>query len=104
MVAPCLHAHFPALNLKLLFTIVLACLRPQPAEFCDGGTLKTAIDDGRLHDVSGDGSPRPVMSCILQLAVDIAAGMAHVHSRNIVHGDLVGAGGGVSVAAVLCCC
>jgi serine/threonine protein kinase len=25
---------------------------------------------------------------ILQLATDVAAGMAHVHSRNVVHGDL----------------
>lgn len=69
--------------------MLLTCLLIY-AEFCDGGTLKSAIDEGRLHDVSGGGPPRPVMSCILQLAVDIAAGMAHVHSRNIVHGDLVG--------------
>jgi serine/threonine protein kinase len=29
-----------------------------------------------------------LQSHILQVATDIAAGMAHVHSRNIVHGDL----------------
>ncbi len=57
------------------------------AEFCDSGTLKAAIDDGKLHDLSS-GAPRPVMSHILQLATDIAAGMSHVHSRRVVHGDL----------------
>ncbi|KAL6753218.1 kinase-like domain-containing protein [Haematococcus lacustris] len=56
-------------------------------EFCNGGTLRSAVDEGMLHDMSG-GTPRPVMSHILELALDIAAGMAHVHSRNIVHGDL----------------
>lgn len=46
---------------------------PVPQEYCDGGTLRAAIDDGKLHDIS-TGTPRPVMRHILQLATDIAAG------------------------------
>lgn len=57
-------------------------------EYCDGGTLKAAIDDGKLHEVLADGQQRPALAWILQIATDIAAGMSHVHSRNVVHGDL----------------
>lgn len=55
-------------------------------EFCDGGTLKNVIDDGHLHTT--DERKEPLMGPIIQLAIDMAVGMAHVHSRNIVHGDL----------------
>ncbi|KAL6752544.1 hypothetical protein V8C86DRAFT_584686 [Haematococcus lacustris] len=56
-------------------------------EFCDGGTLTAAVDGGMLEDMTAD-QPQPNMAHVLQLATDIAAGMAHVHSRNVVHGDL----------------
>ncbi|KAJ9505950.1 hypothetical protein QJQ45_002740 [Haematococcus lacustris] len=56
-------------------------------EFCDGGTLTAAVDGGMLEDMTAD-QPQPIMAHVLQLATDIAAGMAHVHSRNVVHGDL----------------
>ncbi|GFH10751.1 protein kinase domain-containing protein [Haematococcus lacustris] len=56
-------------------------------EFCEGGTLTAAVDGGMLEDITAD-QPQPIMAHVLQLATDIAAGMAHVHSRNVVHGDL----------------
>ncbi|GFH13187.1 protein kinase domain-containing protein, partial [Haematococcus lacustris] len=60
---------------------------PAHSEFCDGGTLTAAVDGGMLEDMTAD-QPQPIMAHVLQLATDIAAGMAHVHSRNVVHGDL----------------
>ncbi|KAJ9525252.1 hypothetical protein QJQ45_020784 [Haematococcus lacustris] len=76
------HAPAPAPVTSLLLLVPL-----RDTEFCDGGPLHTAIDEGLLQDVSS-GQPRPATAHVLQLATDIAAGMAHVHSRNVVHGDL----------------
>ncbi|KAI8472037.1 MAG: hypothetical protein J3K34DRAFT_520076 [Monoraphidium minutum] len=55
-------------------------------EFCNGGSLRQAVD-GRLvlWDEAAGG---PNMREILSAALDIATGMEHIHSKQIVHGDL----------------
>jgi len=54
-------------------------------EFCDGGSLAQAIDRGVFMDQrTGDRK----LEHILQVASDIARGMAYIHERQVVHGDL----------------
>ncbi|GFH21623.1 protein kinase domain-containing protein [Haematococcus lacustris] len=53
-------------------------------EYCDGGTLKSAVDSGAFKL---DGHT-PDMLTIVQVALDIACGLQHIHSNNIIHGDL----------------
>ena len=52
-------------------------------EYCDAGTLADAVRGGRL-------GPRgqPDMARALARLRDVAAGMAYLHSRNTLHGDL----------------
>ena len=77
-------------------------------EFCDLGNLRDALDQGFLmiknapppgRSVSRRqllGAPPPALqqqqqadySAVLDTAVDIACGMTHLHSMNIVHADL----------------
>ncbi|KAG2499268.1 hypothetical protein HYH03_002846 [Edaphochlamys debaryana] len=52
-------------------------------ELCDGGALSSALYGGRF---TCDG--RPDLPIILALALDICRGMAYLHERGIVHGDL----------------
>ncbi|PNH12347.1 Tyrosine-protein kinase Fyn [Tetrabaena socialis] len=54
-------------------------------EFCDVGSLAAALDAGVVGSVCAGGAQAV---CALTLALDVACGMAHIHSRNIVHGDL----------------
>ncbi|KAG2441405.1 hypothetical protein HYH02_009993 [Chlamydomonas schloesseri] len=56
-------------------------------EYCEGGSLREGIDQGRLHKALAPDSPIGVLLGLC-LALDVAAGMAHVHARGIVHGDL----------------
>ncbi|GIL67909.1 hypothetical protein Vafri_21128 [Volvox africanus] len=54
-------------------------------EFADGGTLRRALDSGAFHEPHL-GLPR--MDMILDIAQGVAAALAHLHSKNVVHGDL----------------
>ncbi|KXZ48446.1 hypothetical protein GPECTOR_28g856 [Gonium pectorale] len=54
-------------------------------EYCDGGTLKDALDGSRWSDPeTGMGQPEVAV----RVALEIAAGMTYIHARNIIHGDL----------------
>ncbi|GIL90997.1 hypothetical protein Vretimale_17053 [Volvox reticuliferus] len=53
-------------------------------EFCDGGSLANALDARAFHDPAG----MPNLALTLCTLADIARGMAHIHSRSIIHGDL----------------
>ncbi|KAG2486104.1 hypothetical protein HYH03_015199 [Edaphochlamys debaryana] len=54
-------------------------------EFCDLGSLATAIGTGVSGSVLAGGVEA---LCALSIALDVACGMSYIHSRNIVHGDL----------------
>ncbi|GLC35392.1 hypothetical protein PLESTM_000315000 [Pleodorina starrii] len=54
-------------------------------EYCNGRTLREALDRGLAGRVRLGGAPRHLA---LRLALDVARGMEHIHSRHIVHGDL----------------
>jgi serine/threonine protein kinase len=56
---------------------------PQVVEFCDAGTLADAVRSGKL-------GPRgaPDIARVLVRLRDIASGLAYLHSRNVLHGDL----------------
>lgn len=55
-------------------------------EYCDGGTLRDALDAGRFlsrHSTTG-----VQYLTVLQIAREVARGMQHLHSLDIVHADL----------------
>ncbi|GLI67387.1 hypothetical protein VaNZ11_011570 [Volvox africanus] len=54
-------------------------------EYCELGTLKAAIDQGYFKSLAG-GSPN--LAFMLTVALDMALGLEHVHSKNVVHGDV----------------
>lgn len=56
-------------------------------ELCDMGSLSAAVDRGMLcvGHVKGEG---PDMRAVLETAVEIARGMAYLHSRDVLHADL----------------
>ncbi|KAG2484809.1 hypothetical protein HYH03_016461 [Edaphochlamys debaryana] len=53
-------------------------------EFCDAGSLASALDRRLFHDGAG----MPNLALTLCTLADIARGMSHIHARSIVHGDL----------------
>ena len=53
-------------------------------EFCNGGSLSEAITDGLFGLKSSSTHWQQVLSVLL----DVARGMAHIHSMRICHGDL----------------
>ncbi|KAI8472786.1 MAG: hypothetical protein J3K34DRAFT_519492 [Monoraphidium minutum] len=57
-------------------------------EYCDKGCLQDAIDRGWLRDSPSFTTGRPNILAVLTTAREIASGMAYLHSRDIVHGDL----------------
>ncbi|GHJ42776.1 hypothetical protein Cs7R123_01180 [Catellatospora sp. TT07R-123] len=54
------------------------------AEYVPGGSLREAIDDGRLYG----GGPDEMLARLLDLAVQLAWGLAHAHRRGLVHQDV----------------
>ncbi|GFR50775.1 hypothetical protein Agub_g13040 [Astrephomene gubernaculifera] len=54
-------------------------------EYCDVGTLRDALGAGVVGSITSGGA---ASLCALTLALDVAAGMCHIHAKNIVHGDL----------------
>ncbi|KAL6758747.1 hypothetical protein V8C86DRAFT_2587039 [Haematococcus lacustris] len=54
-------------------------------EYCDAGSLAHAIDSGLFHDVLTGTRKLPQL---LQVALDIAQGLAYIHSKDVIHGDL----------------
>ncbi|ONH26549.1 hypothetical protein BL253_24090 [Pseudofrankia asymbiotica] len=54
------------------------------AEFVDGGSLHDWIEDGRLYS----GGHRAALARILDIAAQVAWGVAHAHERGVVHQDL----------------
>lgn len=52
------------------------------------GNLATAIQEHRFHIRSLDGRIFPDMVTLLLTARNILSGLAYLHSRNIIHGDL----------------
>ncbi|KAG2436702.1 hypothetical protein HXX76_006230 [Chlamydomonas incerta] len=55
--------------------------------YCEGGSLREGIVSGDLYMGLAPDSLGGVLLGLC-LALDVAAGMAHVHARGIVHGDL----------------
>ncbi|KAL6763307.1 kinase-like domain-containing protein [Haematococcus lacustris] len=53
-------------------------------EFCDAGALSTAFDQRYFHSAAG----LPYLEMVLCILQDIARGMAHIHSKSVIHGDL----------------
>eukprot|EP00927_Polykrikos_kofoidii_P046330 TRINITY_DN40561_c0_g1_i1.p1 TRINITY_DN40561_c0_g1~~TRINITY_DN40561_c0_g1_i1.p1 ORF type:complete len:715 (-),score=90.49 TRINITY_DN40561_c0_g1_i1:163-2307(-) len=58
-------------------------------ELCDMGTLIDATERGWLR-VKRDITAPPDMNVILPTLIDIASGMAYVHSKSVIHADLNG--------------
>lgn len=56
-------------------------------EYCNKGSLFAALASGRLPGQEGRNT-RPNTSVALHLALDVACGMHHIHSLQIIHGDL----------------
>ncbi|PNH03006.1 Tyrosine-protein kinase Src42A [Tetrabaena socialis] len=54
-------------------------------ELCNGGSLRYALAAGMAGSMARGGACRHLA---LRLALDVALGMAHIHSCRIVHGDL----------------
>ncbi|MDQ1287861.1 MAG: hypothetical protein QG622_1426 [Actinomycetota bacterium] len=53
-------------------------------ELTGGGTLRERVDDGSLHR----GDPGEAVPRVLELAVQLAEGLAHVHAQGFVHQDV----------------
>eukprot|EP00798_Chlamydomonas_sp_ICE-L_P015533 gene15533-21624_t len=54
-------------------------------ELCERGSLLNAFEEMRFFDTQRE---IPKLDMVLAIAEDIASGMAYIHSRNIIHGDL----------------
>ncbi|GIL59083.1 hypothetical protein Vafri_14038 [Volvox africanus] len=52
-------------------------------EFCDGGPLRKLVQSQYLQTDNG-----PNMPVICEVALELAQALAHLHSKNIIHGDL----------------
>ena len=52
-------------------------------EYCDRGSLREALDEGLFMDAKGMN-----YQAMLETAADIARGMIHLHSHNVLHSDL----------------
>ncbi|KAG2490397.1 hypothetical protein HYH03_011197 [Edaphochlamys debaryana] len=56
------------------------------SEFCEGGSVVNALRTMRFYDSVGGGTVR--LPAILDIAAQVASGMAYLHSANIIHADL----------------
>ena len=54
-------------------------------EYCDGGTLLSAISAKSFFDRA---TQAPRLALVLPLLSQIASGCAYIHAKNIIHGDL----------------
>lgn len=54
------------------------------AEYVDGGSLGSRIDDGSLYR----GTPREALERVLDIAVQVARGLAYTHEQGVVHQDV----------------
>ncbi|MFF8232204.1 WD40 repeat domain-containing serine/threonine protein kinase [Streptomyces caelestis] len=54
------------------------------AEYVNGGSLRESIDEGRLYR----GAREEVMGRILDIAIQMARGLAHAHLSGVVHQDV----------------
>ncbi|GLC56034.1 hypothetical protein PLESTB_001057400 [Pleodorina starrii] len=52
-------------------------------EYCDGGPLRKLVQSQYLQTSNG-----PNMLVICALALELAQALAHLHSKNVIHGDL----------------
>lgn len=77
----------------------LCCSWLCPQEHCDLGSLHTVALEWQI---AGEGDVQ--MWERLSLLLEVARGLKHLHSLDIVHGDLVSCGGGCCVwrCAALC--
>ena len=57
----------------------------QLQELCTGKTLRENLDRKKF---SPEGERLPHVEIAMRLVIDVASGMSHIHSHNIVHGDL----------------
>lgn len=55
-------------------------------EYCDKGSLQTAMDKGLFKP--GRWSPATTLRAVVRTAKEIAQGLSHLHSINVIHGDL----------------
>ncbi|PNH10495.1 Serine/threonine-protein kinase ULK3 [Tetrabaena socialis] len=66
------------------FTLVLDWRLYIVQEYCDGGPLRKLVQARYLvSELTG-----PNMPVICQVALELAQALAHLHSKNIIHGDL----------------
>ena len=54
-------------------------------EYCNGGTLLSAISANSLFDQT---TQAPRLALVLPLLSQIASGCTYIHAKNIIHGDL----------------
>ena len=54
-------------------------------EYMDKGTLRDALDSGIFINPAGD---EVDYEAVLETVAEVAKGMLHLHSLNILHGDL----------------
>merc|ERR1712130_806000 len=57
-------------------------------EYCNAGSLMAAIHNGEYYNLSSSFERVPDLQAILATAIEIASGLAYMHSKGIVHGDL----------------
>merc|ERR1712130_716865 len=57
-------------------------------EYCNAGSLMAAIHNGEYYNLSSSFERVPDLQAILATAIEIASGLAYMHCKGIVHGDL----------------